>query len=178
MGCSTPQILRWALDPQGLLAQGPKGPQCRRPGTQPLGPKGLQATEETSHQIISAQGAHGVLAGPGTPRDPKSHLFATKWVAIPPFGTLKPGSSTEFRPGSRRGGPGAQIPTFFSSFLDPQMPKSRFSWRVFNLSATHRNGFGAQGVPRALPGGLGGGAPPPAPPSTPLDMLSRCILVA
>ena len=49
----------------------------------------------------------GVLAGPGTPRDPKSHLFATKWVAIPPFGTLKPGSGTEFRPGSRRGGPGA-----------------------------------------------------------------------
>ena len=32
----------------------------------------------------------GVLAGPGTPRDPKSHLFATKWVAIPPFGTWRP----------------------------------------------------------------------------------------
>ena len=24
----------------------------------------------------------GVLARPGTPRDPKSHMFATKWVAI------------------------------------------------------------------------------------------------
>merc|ERR1711981_1476429 len=48
----------------------------------------------------------GVLAGPGTPRDPKSHLFATKWVAIPPFGTWGPGSCAEFRPGSRHGGPG------------------------------------------------------------------------
>ena len=27
----------------------------------------------------------GVLAGPGTPRDPKSHLFVTNWVAIQPF---------------------------------------------------------------------------------------------
>ena len=26
--------------------------------------------------------AKGVLARPGTPRDPKSHLLATKWVAI------------------------------------------------------------------------------------------------
>ena len=30
----------------------------------------------------------GVLAGPGTPRDPKSHLFVTKWVAIQPFWTF------------------------------------------------------------------------------------------
>ena len=49
----------------------------------------------------------GVLAGPGTPGDPKSQLFATKWVAIPPFGTLKPGSYAEFWPGSRCRGPGA-----------------------------------------------------------------------
>ena len=98
----------------------------------------------------------GVLAGPGTPRDPKSHLFVTKWVAVAPFGTLKPGSGSEFRPGSRRGGPGAQIPTFFSPILDPKMPKSRFSGRVSNLSATHSNGFGApgaQGGPRGQ--GLG-----------------------
>ena len=26
--------------------------------------------------------AKGVLAGPGTPRDPKSNVFVTKWVAI------------------------------------------------------------------------------------------------
>ena len=52
-------------------------------------------------------GRPGVLAGPGTPKDPKLHRFATKWVAIPPFVILKPGSGTEFQPGSRRGGPGA-----------------------------------------------------------------------
>ena len=39
----------------------------------------------------------GVLSGPGTPKDPKSHHFATKWVAIPPFGTWKLGSDAEFR---------------------------------------------------------------------------------
>ena len=66
----------------------------------------------------------GVLAGPGTPRDPKSHLFVAKWVAVAPFGTSKPGSGSEFRPGSRRGGPGAQIPTFFSPILDPKMPQT------------------------------------------------------
>ena len=49
----------------------------------------------------------GVLAGPGTPRDPKSHLFATKWVAIQPFWTFLAAKYAEFRPGSRRGGPGA-----------------------------------------------------------------------
>ena len=89
-----------------------------------------------------------MLVGPGTPRDPKSHLFANKWVAIPPFVTLKPGSGTEFRPGSRRGGPGAQIPTFSSLILDPKMPKSRFSGKVSNLSATHSNGFGAPRGPK------------------------------
>ena len=30
-------------------------------------------------------GPKGVLAGPGTPRDPKSDLFVTNWVAIQPF---------------------------------------------------------------------------------------------
>ena len=49
----------------------------------------------------------GVLAGPGTPRDPKSHLFVTKWVAIQPFWTFLARKCAEFRPGSRRGGPGA-----------------------------------------------------------------------
>ena len=97
----------------------------------------------------------GVLARPGTPRDPKSHLFATKWVAIPPFGTLKPGSGSEFRPGSRRGGPRAQIPIFCSPILDPKMPKSRFSGRVSNLSATHSNGFGAPGAQGAHGGPKG-----------------------
>ena len=42
----------------------------------------------------------GVLAGPGTPRDPKTNLFATKWVAVAPFGTCGLGSYAEFRRGS------------------------------------------------------------------------------
>ena len=32
-------------------------------------------------------GPNGVLSGPGTPTDPRSHLFAPKRVAIPPFVT-------------------------------------------------------------------------------------------
>ena len=94
----------------------------------------------------SKWGGSGVLAGPGTPRGSKSHLFATKWVAVPPFGTLKPASGTEFRPGSRSGGPGAQIPTFCSPILDPKMPKSQFSRRVSFFEPTHRNGLGALGA--------------------------------
>ena len=45
--------------------------------------------------------------GARNPKGPQITFFCTKWVAIPPFGTLKPGSGTEFRPRSRRGGPGA-----------------------------------------------------------------------
>ena len=69
------------------------------------GPRGARPWAAQGAQ--GPRGDSGVLAGPGTPRDPKSHLFATKWVAIPPFGTLKTGSGTEFWPGSRRGGPAA-----------------------------------------------------------------------
>ena len=76
---------------------------------------------------------------------------------------LKPGTGTEFRPGSRRGGPGAQIPTFVSPILDPKIPKSKFSGKVSNLSATRSNGFGAQGPkgPMGAPRGPQGaqGAP-------------------
>ena len=62
----------------------------------------------------------GVLARPGTPRDPKSHFFGTNWVAIQPFFKPKLGSYAEFRRGSRQIGPTPSISTFFRPFLDPQ----------------------------------------------------------
>ena len=48
------------------------------------------------------QDLKGVLAGPGTPRGPKSHLFATNWVAIQPFCTSLRPADAEFRRGSRQ----------------------------------------------------------------------------
>ena len=96
----------------------------------------------------------GVLAGPGTPRDPKSHLFATKWVAIPPFGTLKPGSGTEFRPGSRRGGPGPKYQLFFRLFWTQKCPKVYFlgGFRIYlrpiAMDLGPQGPKGAQGGPR------------------------------
>ena len=56
-------------------------------------------------------------AGPGTPRDPKTHLFVTNRVAIPPFLTSGPGFYAEFRRGSRQGGPTPSISTFFFTFF-------------------------------------------------------------
>ena len=38
-----------------------------------------------------------MLARPGTPRDPKSHLFAAKWVAVAPFAIWRPGTYAELR---------------------------------------------------------------------------------
>ena len=55
----------------------------------------------------------GVRAGPGTPRDPKTHLFVTNRVAIPPFLTSGPGFYAEFRRGSRQGGPTPSISICF-----------------------------------------------------------------
>ena len=51
-----------------------------------------------------------MLARPGSPRDPKLHLFVTKWVAMAPFETWGPGPGAE----SRQGGPAPSIPTLFS----------------------------------------------------------------
>ena len=45
--------------------------------------------------------AKGVLAGPRNPRDPKSDLYVTKWVAIQQFGTSYTRLDTEFQPGAR-----------------------------------------------------------------------------
>ena len=71
-------------------------------------------------------GPKGVRAQPGTPRDPKSHLFVTNWVAIQPFCTSEAGFDAEFRRGSRQIGPTPSISTFFLTFFGPKMPKIEF----------------------------------------------------
>ena len=73
----------------------------------------------------------GVLAGPGTPRDPKSHLFVTKWVAIPPYGTPGTAFCTEFRRGSRQIGPTPSNSTFFWTIFDPKNAQNRIFWEGF-----------------------------------------------
>ena len=70
--------------------------------------------------------AKGVLAGPGTPRDSKSDVFVTKWVAIQPFGTFYARLDAEFRPGARQRGPTPSISTFFCPFRIQQIKKSFF----------------------------------------------------
>ena len=59
----------------------------------------------------------GVLAGPGTPRDPPSNLFGPNRVAIWSFLAFPAPSCTEFRRGSRQGGPTPSISTFFFTFF-------------------------------------------------------------
>ena len=79
--------------------------------------------------ILGPRGPKGVRAGAGTPTDPKSPQFGTKWVAIPPFLTSGPASCTEFRRGSRRDSPAPSISTFFSTIFDPKsgfLKKHRF----------------------------------------------------
>ena len=79
-------------------------------------------------------GPKGVLAGPGTPRDPKSHLFVTKWDAMAPFCTSEAGFDAKFRRGSRQIGPTPSNSTFFGPFLDQKCPKSSF-WAKKNAPA-------------------------------------------
>ena len=104
-----------------MATQGPRrgcrATQARpsRIGSQGLGPVDQGLGPKAQDHWTRAQGLGSLdqvcWLGP-EPQGTPNHLFATKWVAIPPFWTLKPGSGSEFRPGSRRGGPGAQIPTF------------------------------------------------------------------
>ena len=83
----------------------------------------------------------GVLAGPGTPRDPKSHLFVTKWVAIRPFCVFLRPVCAEFRSGARQIGLPPSISTFFQQFVDPKMPKMPKSGHVFEGPETARAGL-------------------------------------
>ena len=86
-------------------------------------------------------GAQGCASWARNPRDPKSHLFVTKWVAIPPFWTSEAGFCTEFRCGSRQIGVPPSISTFFQQFLDPKMPKMPKSGHVFEGPETARVGL-------------------------------------
>ena len=61
-----------------------------------------------------------MLARPGTPRDPKSNLFAAKWVAVAPFEIWGPGTHAEFRRESRQGGPPPQSQLFVSPSWSPK----------------------------------------------------------
>ena len=67
----------------------------------------------------------GVRAGPGTPRDPKSHLFVTNRVAIRPFFAFEAGKCAEFQRGSRQGGPTPSI-SFFLTIFGMFLGKGRF----------------------------------------------------
>ena len=66
-------------------------------------------------------GAKGVLAGLGTPSDPKPHLFGTTWVAaIQPFWISLAGLDAEFRPRARQIGSTPSISVFFDLFRTPK----------------------------------------------------------
>ena len=81
-------------------------------------------------------------ARPGTPRDPKSHLFVTKWVAVAPFGTWRPGSYAEFRRGSRQGGPTPSISTFFLTILEPKNAQMSIFVNFSKFRPPPPSGFG------------------------------------
>ena len=115
----------------------------------------------------------GVLADLGTPRDPKSHLFVTKWVAIQPFCMILRPAGAEFRPGARQIGPTPSVSTFFRPFFYPKMPKSPKSGHVFERIGTSPGGLGnssPRGVPsgpKGAPGAQGGPRGPPRPQNRP-----------
>ena len=89
-----------------------------------------------------------MLAGPGTPRDPKSHFFGTKLVAIQPYGTPGTAFCTEFRSGTRQIGPTTSISTFFWVNFDPQNAKNRIFWEGFEKIFENR-----PGCPKMVPQG-------------------------
>ena len=74
-----------------------------------------------------------MLAGPGTPRDPKSDVFVTKWVAIQPFGTFYASLDAEFQPRARQIGPTPSISTFFSTHFGPKNLQSPTFEHVFDI---------------------------------------------
>ena len=86
-----------------------------------------------------------MLAGPGTPRDPKSHLFVTKWVAVAPFGTWGPGPGAEFRCESRQGGPAPSISIFFFTILEPKNAQMSIVGKFLKMDTPSQGGFGPQG---------------------------------
>ena len=91
-------------------------------------------------------GPKGVLAGPGTPRDPKSHVFGANRFAIRPFCVFLRPVDTQFRSGARQIGPTPSTSIFFRQFGDPPVLKMQKSEHVFERTGSS-------------PGGLGNSAP-------------------
>ena len=123
----------------------------------PQGPAWIQPGSRLDPAWIQAGSSLGVLAGPGTPRDPKSHLFVTNWVAIQPFCTSEAGIDAEFRRGSRQIGPTPSISTFLGSFFDPKTlknVKNRIFWEGFEKIFENRPGLSKM-VPQGPGGPLG-----------------------
>ena len=77
-----------------------------------------------SSTILAGQdvGPVPMIARPGIPTDPKSHLFATKWVAMPPFvddsGHWDRGSAQNFGAEVTKAFPPPSIGIFVSIILD------------------------------------------------------------
>ena len=94
------------------------------------------------------QDPKGMLAGPGTPRNPKSYLFVTKWVAVAPFGTWGPRPGAEFRCESRQGGPAPLNLNFVSPCWSQKMPACTFFAIFLKMDCPSQGGFGPQGAPR------------------------------
>ena len=174
-----------------LGAQGPKGPTGGPRGPWG-GPKGSLGPPQ------GTQGAQGAPWGPWAPllggaREgsfPRAsrvslwtqHILAwvpkspkikksTKWVAVAPFGTLKPGSGSEFRPGSRRGVPGPESQLFDAPFWTPKCPKVDFlaGFLIYPRPIAMdlgppRGPRGPQGGPWGPKGPLGGPKGPLGPP--------------
>ena len=75
-----------------------------------------------------------MLAGPGTPRDPKYDVVAN-WVAIQPFWTFYARLDAEFQPRARQIGPTPSISTVFVYFgakYAKKTAKSRTNQHVFD----------------------------------------------
>ena len=76
--------------------------------------------------FVLGQYPKGVLAGPRTPWDCKSHLFVTNQVAIQPFCKPPRPADAEFRCGSRQIGLTPSISTVFGPSFGPKITKSCF----------------------------------------------------
>ena len=88
----------------------------------------------------------GVLAGPGTRMDPKSHLFVTNWVHIQPFWSLLAREFAEFPRGGHWGGSRPLNLNFFFTILEPKMSKSKFMGFFLKMDCPSQGGFGSKGA--------------------------------
>ena len=81
----------------------------------------------------------------GTPKGPQITRFCHQMGRHPTICDFKPGIRHRIPARISPWGSRGPNPNFFVAYFGPKLPKTRFSGRVSNLSATHSNGFGAQG---------------------------------